>query len=203
MKKLCVAVFLSLVAAGVSAEQGAGWYVGAGLGQTKADVDCTADYSAIFADISCDADDKDSAWKLFAGYQVTRNAAIEFGFVDMGEFTIDGTDSFFGSTRATAEGDGFTITGVGSMPVGTGVDLIGKIGLLMWNVDTTIATSNFGSASEDDSGTDLTFGFGAAINLGRNAALRLEWERFSDVGDDDTTGQSDVDMLSASVLLRL
>lgn len=194
---------LCIVSAGAYADQATGWYIGAGAGQTDVkDAGCTDDYSAVFADISCSDDSKDTGWKIFAGSQLTPNAAIEFGFVDLGAATIKGTDSVFGSTKATAEADGFFVAGVGSIPLGQSASLLGKVGLFNWSVDAAIDTS-IGSASEDDSGTDLMFGFGAMFNMSRDIALRLEWERFSDVGDDDTTGKSDVDMLSASILFRL
>jgi hypothetical protein len=45
------------------------------------------------------------------------------------------------------------------------------------------------------------FGFGASFDIGKTAAVRIEWERFMDVGESDT-GQSDVDLLSASLVFR-
>ena len=174
------------------------------MGQTKAKgVGCNVDgYSAVFADISCSDDNKDTGWKTFAGLQLNPNAALEFGFVKLGDATIDGTDSVFGNTKTTVEADGFFVAGVGFIPLGRNASLMAKAGLFKWSADLTIDTS-IGSAAEDDSGVDLLFGLGAVFDLSRNIALRVEWERFADVGDEDTTGQSDVDMLSASIVFRL
>lgn len=205
--KLCVylakAAFAALLLVGLSSNASAqNWYGGFGVGQSKADVDCDPDYTAIFADISCSADDTGTGWKLFLGNQFNPNVAVEFGYVDLGEFKLTGLDSFFGSTLATAEANGFNVAIVGSSPASSNTVFMGKIGLFMWNADVTINTSNFGSASEDDSGTDLMIGFGARFNFSKNFGLRVEWERFMDVGDEDTTGQSDVDLLSASLVFN-
>lgn len=188
------------LAAGPLAAHAQGWYGGVGFGQSKADVECEPEYEALLADISCSADDSGSAWKLFGGFKFSPNAAIEFSYIDLGEFTIKGTDSFFGSTRFSVEPTGFNIAGVGSVPVSSNFSLLGKIGLFLWDIDTRLGTS-IGSASESDSGTDLMFGVGAAFEFTKGTALRVEWERFSDVGDEDTTGESDVDLLSASIVV--
>ena len=200
-KSLLVALTL-LSGTTAFAAQPSGWYVGVGAGQTEGkDVGCGGGYAPVFADTTCSADNKDTGLKVFAGFQLNPNAALEFGWVDLGEATIKGTDSFFGTTNATWKADGLYVAGIGSIPVGSAASFFGKIGLFRWKADLKIDT-DFGFASDDDSGTDLLFGIGASFNLGSSAALRLEWERFSDVGDSSSVGQSDVDMLSASLLFR-
>jgi OOP family OmpA-OmpF porin len=52
----------------------AGWYVGASLGQSQVDVDCSG---------TTTCDDKDSAWKIFGGYQFNRNFSVELGYTDL------------------------------------------------------------------------------------------------------------------------
>ena len=46
------------------------------------------------------------------------------------------------------------------------------------------------------------FGLGASADIAKNFAVRVEWERFLNVGDKDTTGQSDIDLVSASLVFR-
>ena len=40
---------------------------------------------------------------------------------------------------------------------------------------------------------------GAGFFFGQGWGIRVEWERFAGVGDDETTGESDVDLLSGSI----
>jgi hypothetical protein len=75
----------------------------------------------------------------------------------------------------------------------------------MWNLDFDATASGPGgtaTASESESGVSGLLGAGVSINFGRKIALRAEYERHFDVGDEDTTGTSDIDMFSASMVFR-
>lgn len=194
---LFVGIFSATSIALSSMAQAQGWYGGVGFGQSK-----VKDFFICDLDISCSSDDTDSGWKLFVGNQFSPNAAVEIGYVDLGEAKISGTDSFLGSVSLDAESKGFNVALLGFLPVGQAVNLLGKVGLFRWDVDVTASSSSLGSGSLSESGIDLMFGFGASFNVGKTTAIRIEWERFTDVGDEDETGQSDVDLLSASLVFR-
>lgn len=75
-----------------------GWYIGASMGQTKADVDEGA-FNAVyvaggFTTASTTSDEKDTGWKVFGGYQLSKNWAVEGAYVDLGKT----------STKTTATG---------------------------------------------------------------------------------------------------
>ena len=83
MRKSTIAA-LSIAAAGFALPAAAqmnmsAFYAGVGIGQSKA-----KDWCSGAGGISCD--DKDTAWKVFGGYQFSRNFAAEFGYVKLGEF---------------------------------------------------------------------------------------------------------------------
>lgn len=223
VRRTLVALGFLSFAAGSIASHAQGWYGGIGVGQSKVDVDSVQglveDYTFFVygldcsdAGISCSSseDDKDTAFKLFAGFRVNKHFAVEGMFVDLGEATAkasltDGVDTI--SLNASAEADGFAVAAVGFLPVSDTVSLLGKIGMFRWSLDakatltdTALAISE--SASESESGTDPMFGFGAEFALGKQWGARVEWEKFKDIGDEDTTGQSDVDLLSLSVLYK-
>lgn len=196
MHSLSMAVLTLGLAAIPQMVQAAEWYGGASVGQSKAkDIVCDLD-------ITCSSDDTDTGWKIYGGYQFNPNGAIEFGYVDLGKAKISGTDSFLGATSASWETTGLTAALVGSMPVGQNVGLIGKLGLFNWDLDLNVSSSVFGSGSESASGTDLTFGLGLKVDLSKMTGIRVEWERFKDVGDNNTTGQSDVDLLSVGFVFK-
>ena len=193
--KLLAAAF-ALLFASTAWSQEAGFYLGASIGQSKAKDFC--DDSGGF---SCD--DKDTAWKILAGYQFSRYIAAEFGYTDLGEVTASGVVSgvnVSGSVVATA----FELVAVGSFPVMDRLSLYGKLGLyraeteqkLRGTLGATTVTDN-----ESEKNTDLIFGFGVRFDVTRNLGIRAEWQRYQDVGGGDI-GEDDVDVLSAGVIFR-
>jgi OOP family OmpA-OmpF porin len=209
---LSAAVLILGLAATPSMALAEGWYGGLGFGNTKAKDDTTcSDLSGILdPGYSCSTDDKDTGKKVFVGYQFNKNGAVEFGYVDLGKFTASasGTVTPPGIT-VSASGDtkakGFNVTLVGSLPVTNEFAVLGRIGLFRWDVDASASASGGGvSAGGSDSatGADLTFGVGAQYDFSKTVGARVEWERFQDLGDQGTTGQSDVDLLSLSLVFR-
>lgn len=55
---------------------------------------------------------------------------------------------------------------------------------------------------QDASQTELLAGIGAAWNINQNFAVRVEYQKFFDVGDDDKAGESDVDLINIAVLFK-
>ncbi|HEY0940208.1 MAG TPA: outer membrane beta-barrel protein [Steroidobacter sp.] len=55
---------------------------------------------------------------------------------------------------------------------------------------------------EDASQTELIAGIGAAWNINEDFSLRVEYQKFFDVGDDDKAGESDVDIINIAVLFK-
>lgn len=193
---------LGLAATPVMAQTG-GWYGGLGIGQTKAkDLNsfCGDLLSILPAGTSCNADDKDTGMKFFAGNQFNKNGAIEFGYVDLGKATASLNGPGVGGTvewKAT----GFNVALVGTLPVNEGFGLLGRIGFFIWDMDFSVSGIG-GSASQSASGEDLTYGLGVKYDFSKTTGLRLEWEKFKDVGDANDTGQSDIDLLSLSLVLK-
>ena len=57
------------------------------------------------------------------------------------------------------------------------------------------------SASDKPKGVSLDFGVGVKYDFDRDIGIRGEFERFTNIGN-DTTGKSDIDLISASILYR-
>lgn len=163
-----------------------GWYAGGSLGQTDAkDATCTPPLT------SCD--DKDTAWKIFGGYEINRNFAVELGYTNLGEFKASGP----GGVNATIESTAWELVGVGSFPVADRFSLYGKLG--GYRAETEGRT-NVG-LSADESNTGLTFGAGAQYDFTRTVGVRAEWQRYTDVGGGNV-GESDLDVLSVGVRVK-
>jgi OOP family OmpA-OmpF porin len=160
-----------------------GWYIGGTIGKTDVDLECGGG-------ITCD--DSDTAWRILGGYQLNRNFAVEAGYHDFGKASqsIPGLSADF---KAKA----WEIVGVGAVPIGSQFALYGKAGFYRGEVDVRT-----GGQSTEETNTDLTFGFGAQYNFNRQLGLRAEWQRYADMGDNSTIGESDVDVLSVGIVYR-
>ena len=190
-KSLSAALFALAAASTPALSKDTGWYGGLGIGQSTFVGAC----DGISSPDSCQ--EKDTAWKIFGGYQFNRNFAGEFGYTDLGKTTL----SLAGFGSASTGANGFELTGVGSLPVNQQLSVYGRLGFFLWNVDFKDGTGLFGG-SASASGMGLTFGFGASFNVATNAALRLEWQRYKDLGDANTTGKGDIDLIGAGLVVK-
>ena len=185
-------------------------YIGAGIGQAKAkDAGDCSDLSGLLnPGYSCSIDDTDTSFNLFLGYAFSPNLSAELGYVDLGKYTIDASGTVLG-TPVSVNGDikakGWTLSAVGTLPIQPSFSLLGRFGFFIWDVDISANASSgalSGSASDSASGTDPFFGIGAQWNVNKQLGVRGEWAHYMDVGDENTTGQSDVDNLSISILFN-
>lgn len=186
-------------------------YVGASGGQTKAkDADSASELDAQNArdgyTTRSSVDDTDTGWKLFAGYKFNRNFAVEGSYADLGEASANSVVSASpygtGTVSQQFEAKTLAVAAVGILPLANYFNVFGKAGFHYWDAEwsvTSTLTGLSGKASEDDNGTDLMYGVGAGFNVTNNLALRAEWEIYTNIGDENTTGETDVEMWSAGL----
>ncbi len=207
---VCTILASALLATPTAFAAGAGhFYIGAGLGGTTVkDAPSASEFDSDLASIgitaSSSVDDTDTGWKLYGGYMFNQNLAVEASYADLGELSIDSTITapLAGTLATTWEAQTLAVSAVGIWPLAYNFEIFGKAGFHYWDAEITATATGGGGAasgSDDDNGTDVLYGIGAAYNLNDNFALRAEWERYSNIGDDNTTGESDVDMWSAGV----
>lgn len=188
------------------------WYFAANIGQSSFDASKSSGddiFNSLGLDInSSSLDDTDTAYKIQVGYQFTPNFAIEGGYIDLGAATYKAnvTDGFFDyNAKIEIEAKGWNIAGVGMLPLNDSFSLFAKLGFINADVESTIKFSSGGiSASESEDSTDFkpTFGLGAAYAVTSQLALRVEFERYNDLGDEDKTGEGDVDLLSGGIVYK-
>lgn len=173
-----------------------GFYAGVGVGRSKARDACNPVPSVTIT--SCD--DTDTAWRIFGGYRLHRNVAVEMGYADGGKYKASGIVS---GVQATGEvkAKAFDFDVVGILPLYEQFSLLAKVGFAAWNLDASGSALGL-TASQSANGTSFLYGAGAQYDLTRQFGLRLEWQRYADVGDKNTTGQSNVDVIAASVLFK-
>ena len=151
--------------------------------------------SAVISD-----DDRDRGGKIFGGYQFNKNFGAELGYVNLGKATASGV--ILGVPVTVSEkAKGFELLGVGTLPLADKFSAYGKLGFFRWDVDAS-ATIGGLSASLSENGTDLTYGIGLKYDFAKNIGARLEWQRYKDLGNNATTGKSDVDLVSIGIVFK-
>ena len=194
MKKTSLALLaaagMAMSSAGMAQGKGdMGWYIGATFGQSSVDLeDCGG---------GVECDDKDTAWRILGGYQINRNFAVEVGYHDFGT----STQSIPGLATLDFKANSFELLAVGMLPINNQFSLYGKAGVYRGEVKATLNILGV-SDSTKETNTDLTFGFGAQFNVTRQLGIRAEWQRYTSMGDSDTIGESDVDVMSLGLVYR-
>ena len=199
LHKLLISIVLVSVTWCAAAEE-SGFYFGGSVGYSnfdtdKSDISAALPLSGLTGTVV--VDENDLGWKSFFGYNFNKYLGLEGAYVDLGE--IDGDFRITTpppDTGKSVQGvDGFTVLGVGRYPIREQLDVFAKVGAFFWNVDNRINLSGGGTTAtirHDEDGTDLVFGSGVRYEFMEHLSVRAEWERYSDVGDDD----SDVDLFT-------
>jgi OOP family OmpA-OmpF porin len=173
-----------------------GFYAGVGAGQAKANDACTG--AAAVGITSCD--DTDTAWRIFGGYRLYEYVAFEIGYADGGKYKASGVVlGVPASGEIKANAWDFVVVGI--LPFNKQFSAFGKLGFARWDIDASGSALGL-SASVSDNGLSPTYGLGVQYDFAKQFGVRVEWLRYQDVGDENTTGQSDVDVIGASVLFK-
>jgi len=130
----------------------------------------------------------DTAWRLFGGYQINRNFAAEIGYHNLGEVNF---------VQGDRNAQVWELVGVGAWPVATALSVYGKLGGYYGKSELKSSVVPSG----DDTNGGLTYGFGAQYDFTPQAGLRLEWQRYDQVGG-SRSGETDIDVLNVGLLYR-
>ncbi len=103
-------------------------------------------------------------YRVYGGYNVTENFAIEAGYKDFGKYKF--------ALPASVSIDAFYVAGKGSVKVGESWSLFGKIGVSHVNVDEN------GVPPSDFQKRRAMFALGADYSITSNVALGLEVSNF-------------------------
>lgn len=191
-----------------------GWYLGAGAGRSDARrttswgqlTDATLRANGVTA--STVISSHDTAWKLFGGYRLNENFAAEGGYTRIGRFA--GTSVISAPAAASAPGtwDAYALTAaiVGIAPIAKQFSAFGKLGLAYSRLSVSVAAPGAGGATvlvnPNNSRVQALVGAGLTYDVTKQFSVRTEWERFNNVGDGSTTGQTAIDVISLSGQFR-
>jgi hypothetical protein len=205
-------VSLSSAVAGESSDCGkdSGWFIGAGFGSAEVEVighDRSAQVAGNLHKLGFNVqtatgseDDNGTSMTLRGGYQFCPYLAVEGAWHDLGE-----TEGVFSATvlnpvplpvSGTLESEYWAVSlaALGRYPFFPWLGIYAKIGLHYWDHEMAMVGQGVGvtvDITEKSDGTDLLYGFGVEcgpftdLAVLRNSLLRLEWERFYGIEDED------------------
>lgn len=157
-----------------------GWYVGGELGSAKTKVN-KSDVDRFFRQSNIDAsaisvDDSDMGWSAFAGYQFNTYLALEVGYLDLGERSVDlngrstDTAAFFDNVEHIypQSAKGLKANVVGSYPLTEDIKVSGKVGFFDWRGKYRTYENTALRGSDKVSDTDFWYGLELNYRLNNN-----------------------------------
>ena len=194
----------ALIAAPALAQDTSHTYFGVSVGQSKTEIDANGVTSGLLPGVSATSstsDEKDTAYKLFGGYQFNRNLAIEGGYFNLGNNSFNAVTSPAGTLAGETKAQGLNLDLVGTLPLTERLSALARIGAHhTWSKSTFSGTGAAaavaGSSKRDDGGYKV--GLGLQYELNPSMWLRGELERYR---VKDAVGQrANVDLLSVSLV---
>lgn len=226
LKKALSAALICAAAVGTAQAGEPGFYVGGGIGQARYDDNIPSQirdayrndtgYSFVSATLR---DDTDQAWKLFGGYRFLPWLGVEFGWVDLGQVRSNFVlHSLVPLTNANASIDGrYEIAGptgtvFGEIDFTDNLSGLLRVGLynaqLDYSESGTSADNSPHRYSHSDDTTKLTYGLGLNVRVNPSWDVRLDWDRYTDVGRrfglrEETNGRFEhIDFVSLNLAYR-
>ena len=183
-----------------------GPYVGANVGRTRADFDTPATLGAFvgpgFGVTSSFGDDRDTGYKLYGGYRLNRNFAVEAGYFDLGRFDYTLNTRPPGSLNGNLRVRGLNLDLVGILPVGERFSVFGRVGAAY--AQSRTGFSSFGAVpvagSRDEKNTNLKVGVGLQYAFTDRLAVRAELERYRI--KDEVRNRGHIDMASVGLVYQ-
>jgi len=177
-----------------------GLYLGGAAGQSKLKEGHNLCDSIAGASAITDCKDTATGYRAFIGYKIIPFIGLEGAYYDTGKFKASGNVGGFGlaADAKAAIGEGLVLF---NLPILPRWDIYAKGGMAHWHVKET-GSAGSANASITDNGWSPTYGVGTNLWFTNNVGLQFEARRYKNIGEESTTGKSDVDFLSGGIIVR-
>jgi len=172
--------------AGVALADDSGFLIGLDAGQAEAHKYCH--------DVS-NCDSSDTSVRGDIGYQFNKNWSAEFGYVSFGTLFHSNDNNFNASQKA----NGWTLSGIGTLPLGNRFGIFGRVGAVRFETDNSGTVQ--GVPVKDENKIKPYFGAGARFDVTQNFSVRAEYQLYTDISRVDGA-KDDVQGLYAGATLR-
>ena len=202
------AVFGTIASSCVVAQDSTtGPYIGGNVGGTRAKFNNDSVNSTLagqgFTVNSRTEDNSSTGYKLFGGYQLNRNFAVEGGYFDLGRynygFVTTPHASFTGDTRVR----GLNLDLVGMLPVTDQFSVFGRVGAAYAQSRSNFARTGatlLSNAPTSRNDTNVKVGLGLQYAITEALAVRAEIERYRI--SDPVRNRGNIDMASIGLVYR-
>lgn len=193
-----------LLAAPAAAQSDGHYYGGISVGRSDTEIDPGGQTSSLLPGVSATSsttDPRDTAYKLFGGYQFNRNFALEGGYFNMGNSSFNANTSPAGTLAGETKAQGINLDLVGTMPLTNNFSLLGRVGAHhTWSKSTYSGTGAGAGVigNSKRSGSDYKVGLGMQYEFNPSVWLRGEVERYR--VKDAVGRRANVDMVTVSLV---
>jgi OOP family OmpA-OmpF porin len=179
------------------------WYAGASIARSRGDIDQQRvagnmlPPGAAFSTFT--EDERDIGFKVFAGKQLNRYLAVEYGYFHSGKFDYSGVTTTNSVVRGDSSYRGVNLDLVGQLPLTQRLSLLGRVGAQYGKISSHFSGPRISGETKHGK-TNGKFGVGVEYKLTEAAALRWEVERYRTEGS-IATGRN-VDLASVSFVYK-
>ena len=205
---LSLAALAALAGPGAMAQsQDSGWYGGANVGRSAATIDDERiNRGLLGSGFSASAivdDDRSTGYKIFGGYQLNRNFAVEGGYFDLGNFGYTATTVPAGTLDGRIKLRGLNLDLVGTVPLSEKFSVFGRAGMNYAQArDSFSGTCAVQVANPNPRKNDTNYklGLGLQYALTESLAVRAEAERYR--VNDAIGNRGHIDLVSVGLIYR-
>lgn len=204
---LSLAVLAVIASPPALADADDNWYVGANVGQSRSNIDGEKINNSLpgggIVSTTTSEDDRGTGYKIFGGYQLNRNFAVEGGYFDLGEFGYKATTGSLDTLNGEIKVKGLNLDLVGILPVTEKFSAFARAGATYAEAEdhfTGTGSVNLADTSPSKRKANYKYGVGVQYDLTEALGMRAEAERYrinNAVGKD-----GDIDLYSVGLVYR-
>jgi len=174
----------SVLATSALAQENKYYYWGLGAGQSQSQIDDSLTTNSLLKSSnspgSFSSERQDTAYKVFGGYQLNKNFAVEAGYFNLGKFTY-ATSLPGGTLNGRYETEGVNLDLVGIMPLSTKWSALARVGLQHAITRDSFSGPGLPASASNDNSTrvnNMKVGLGLQYAITPSVLVRGEAERF-------------------------
>jgi OOP family OmpA-OmpF porin len=199
-----IAGMATSLASSAHAQDTSHYYVGGSVGQSRTEMDPARTTGIVLPGVNTTGiatDKTGDAFKLFGGYQINRNVAIEGGYFDLGKNRFTTQTAPAGTLSGDSRVQGMNLDVVGTLPLTERFSAQARVGVThAWTKDRfsgTGAGAGIASSSKHND-TNVKVGFGVQYEMSPSVWIRGDLERYRI--QNATSRRANVDVATVSLV---
>ena len=201
-----IGMLMAASAAPSFAQEGGYYYGGLSVGKSQARIDEERITASLLASglttTGMSKDQRDTAFKLFGGYQFNRNFGLEAGYFNLGKFGFSSTTTPAGTLNGQIKLHGVNLDLVGTLPLTDNLSAIGRIGAQRASArDSFSGTGAVAVLNANPRKSEVNYKFGAGLQyaFSPSVLIRGEAERYR--VNDAVGNHGGVNLFSVSLII--